>query len=296
MIIDFHTHIFSPDVRGRREEYARRDDLFAALYGDPRAKLALVEDLIGSMDADGVDKAVACGFPWDDLAICRHENDYILDAARRYPDRIIGFMTVQPKDGVQSAAEVRRGQEAGLRGIGELNSEGQAFCPDDFSQIGPFLDNIKDLGLPLMIHTNEPIGHSYPGKVACNILEIHRLAMAYPEITIICPHWGGGLLFYELMPEVPQAHRNLYYDTSASPYLYSPNIYAVATQIIGSERILWGTDYPLLSHRRCLSEVQMTGLSPQAMRNILGDNAARLLGLDRQNGVSVGSGQDLHRD
>ncbi len=52
MIVDFHTHIFPPDVIARRGELAIRDPWFGALYGNPRAKMATAGDLLASMDAD----------------------------------------------------------------------------------------------------------------------------------------------------------------------------------------------------------------------------------------------------
>lgn len=92
-------------------------------------------------------------------------------------------------------------------------------------------------------------------------------------------HWGGGLLFYDLMPEVRAALRNVYYDTAASSYLYDPSVFRIASQLIGHERILWGTDYPLLSQAKFLTRVRSCGLSKAEEQAILGDNAARLLRL-----------------
>ena len=94
MIIDFHTHIFGPDVRDRRDDYARRDPTFAEMYSDPKAKIAIADDLLASMDAAGVDVCVALGFAWrDDADVFRH-NDYLLEAAASSKGRIVPFTTV----------------------------------------------------------------------------------------------------------------------------------------------------------------------------------------------------------
>ena len=93
-------------------------------------------------------------------------------------------------------------------------------------------------------------------------------------------HWGGGLPFYELMPEVAKGMANVYYDTAASPYLYSKRIYAIASEIVGVKKILFGTDFPLLSPRKYFQELEDSGLSKDDQRKILGLNLSGLLALD----------------
>ena len=90
-------------------------------------------------------------------------------------------------------------------------------------------------------------------------------------------HLGGGLPFYEAMPEVAEALSNVWYDTAALPYLYQPSAIAAAAAIAGANSLLFGTDYPLLSHRRVQNHVRSAGLGPAEIDAILGDNAAALL-------------------
>jgi len=108
------------------------------------------------------------------------------------------------------------------------------------------------------------------------------LALAYPGLPVLLAHWGGGLLFYELMPEVAKALTNVYYDTAASPFLYSKRIYSVGSEIAGAEKILFGSDFPLISPRRYFRELEESGLNREDQEKILGLNVARLLGLDQQ--------------
>ena len=68
MIVDFHTHIFPPDVIERRQDYADRDPAFAHIYGNPSARMVDAEGLVEAMGEEGVDKAVVFGFPWADVA------------------------------------------------------------------------------------------------------------------------------------------------------------------------------------------------------------------------------------
>ena len=96
MIIDFHTHIFSKKIRENREKYFIPEPAFKLLYTSPKSKLLGVSEIISSMDEQGVDKSVIFGFPWKNSDIFREENDYILDAVERYPDRLIGLCCLDP--------------------------------------------------------------------------------------------------------------------------------------------------------------------------------------------------------
>ena len=279
MVIDFHTHIFPPEVSAQREAYRARDAWFGQLYANPQARLATAQDLLAAMDGAGVQQAVTFGFAWNDAGLCRAANDYVLDAARRYPDRLIPFAVVQPQDRAEAEREIARAVAQGARGLGELMPDGQGYRLDDLALLQPLAEAASAHGLPLLTHTSEPLGHSYPGKGATTPDQVVRLAAACPNLVIVCAHWGGGLPFYELLPEVAAILHNIYYDTAASTYLYRPAIFPLAAQAAGAAKILWGSDYPLLNQRRFLAQVRASGLDDSALAAILGENARRLLRL-----------------
>ena len=101
------------------------------------------------------------------------------------------------------------------------------------------------------------------------------------DIPVICAHWGGGLPFYELMPELRRTLANVYYDTAAGLFLYRDAIFAAAVAAVGAEKILFATDYPLLRQGRYLARLRGCGLGQSALAAVLGGNAERLLGLGR---------------
>jgi hypothetical protein len=108
-----------------------------------------------------------------------------------------------------------------------------------------------------------------------------RFIERYPDVTLVCAHWGGGLPFYALMPEVGKALANVYFDTAASPFLYEERVFDVATALVGFTKILLASDYPLIRAGRALNELDRSGLSKTDRSAIAGDNAAGLLGLSR---------------
>ncbi|HSW57654.1 MAG TPA: amidohydrolase family protein, partial [Dehalococcoidales bacterium] len=122
-------------------------------------------------------------------------------------------------------------------------------------------------------------GHLYPGKGDTTPELIYPFILAYPELRLVCSHWGGGLPFYALMPEVSKTLQNVYFDCAASPYLYRPQIYPQVASLVGAERILFGSDYPLLKPERVVKEIQGSGLGAEAVNQILSLNARKLLGI-----------------
>jgi predicted TIM-barrel fold metal-dependent hydrolase len=278
LIIDFHTHIFPPEIVENRGHYLDKDDWFRQLYSNPEARLVTAESLVAEMDSAGVDVSVTFGFAWADLGLCRAINDYILEAVARYPDRLIGFVSVNPCAGREAVKEVVRCAEWGMRGIGELMPDGQGFCLDDETIMAPLVEVAANYNLIIQSHITEPVGHGYPGKGTLPPWGIVRLAELFPQATFVCAHWGGGLLFYELMPELKKTLRHVYYDTAASLYLYQDQIFPLAAQI-AEDKILFATDYPLIGQKRFLAHIRRSGMPEGAQAKLLGSNAARLLGL-----------------
>ena len=289
MIVDFHTHIFSPAVARERERYANQSAWFAELYQSPRARLASAEDLIEAMEGEGVDRAVICGFGWSDLSLCSEQNDYILESVSRYPDRLLGLASVQPRAGQAAVAELERCIRGGLRGVGELMPDSQGYSLGDLAVLAPVVEATISLNAFVLLHVSEPVGHLYPGKGTAFPQAVYRFVQGFPQLTVVCAHWGGGLPFYELMPEVAEAASNVYYDTAASPYLYRPQVFPAVTSIVGAHKVLFATDFPLIRPASLLKQIRAQELPEEDLKLILGGNAARLLGLLPSPGSADGS-------
>ena len=173
---------------------------------------------------------------------------------------------------------------AGLSGVGELHPDTQGFDLGDRSVMAPVVEAATAAGMPILTHTSEPVGHTYPGKGSTTPVVLWRFIEAFPEATIICAHWGGGLPFYALMPEVDEALRRVYFDSAASPFLYREEVFAAVVGLVGEDRVMFGTDYPLISQKRLLRQVVDSDISDDAKEGILYRNAARMLGLPAGDG------------
>ena len=279
MIIDFHAHIFPDSVREDRSAYLERDATFEHLYSDPKARLSSAELLVEKMDRDGVDMAVTLGMGWQVHDFAVEANNYILESAKAFSDRLVPFCTVNPVLGDEAIKEVERCADLGARGIGELHSYAQGYRLDDERVMRPFMEIAIARDLIVLTHSSEPVGHTYAGKGTVTPDELCRFIETYPEAKIVCAHWGGGLPFYALMPEVSEALRNVYFDSAASPFLYVPDVFANAVKLVGPDKVLFGTDYPLISHKRLLGQVESQNFDPETKAAVMGGNAQRLLGL-----------------
>ena len=283
MKIDFHTHIFPKEIRENREKYFSSEPAFKLLYGRTGSKLAGAGELIDSMDSHGVAKSVIFGFPWKNSDIFKKHNDYIIKSVEKYPGRLTGFCCIDIFSG-EAVAEVMRCLESGLSGVGELafyESGHESGINEEFiNRLEPVMGICLDKNLPVLIHTNEPIGRQYPGKTPNTFRQIYRLITKFPENKIVLAHWGGGIFFFSLLKkEVKESFNNVYFDTAASPFLYDAKIYRVAVNILGQHKIIFGSDFPLLGPERYFKELEQAGLSKEEIDSICMRNAARLLNL-----------------
>jgi predicted TIM-barrel fold metal-dependent hydrolase len=277
LIIDFHTHLLPPSFAKNRAAIAAKDKTFATLFPENDAKMATADDLLRAMDEDGVDVAVALGYGWTDPDVARESNDYLLSAAKASGERIIPFCSVDPTWGDNALREVERCLADGARGIGELHPATQKLALATDKRLGALMELAIAEKVPVVIHGSEPVGHGYAGKGDTHPQQLLALAERFPEAMIVGAHWGGGLPFYAHMPEVRKALANVWFDSAASPFLYDGGVYGTIARILGSERMLFGSDFPLLRQKRVTGEA-IKGLKSMQSIRFLGANAKELLG------------------
>ena len=277
MLLDGHTHIFPEEVCRRREDFFGAEPAFRLLYESPKSRLVGPEELLADLSAEGVEAAVVLGFPWRQERHWRRHNEVILEAQRRWPRKLLGFCAAHPAM-PGALRELERCLAAGARGIGELAFYLQDCSRDLKDLLAPVAELCRHYRAPLMIHATDRAGAEYPGRSLTPLAAFYQVIKAFPETTWILAHWGGRLPFYGLLKkEAPEAFRNVYFDTAASPFIYRPVIYRVVAEMVGPEKIIFGSDYPLLPPSRYLKEMAEAGLPEDWQEMILGKNLARLL-------------------
>jgi len=295
-MIDAHVHLY-PDAincdpsawseRAGERHWAtlctRRRKGGQAVQGFPS-----VDELLRTMDEAGVERAVLLGWYWEHLESCRLQNRFYADCIRAYPDRLSAFASIHPEEGkegeVAAFAELDWAREHGLSGLGELSPHSVGWAVDD-PLLAAILERAGDWGWPVNLHVTESDSRPYPGKVETPLGDFLKLAEAHPRTRFILAHWGAGLPFVVPTP-LP---KNLFFDTAASPLIYDPTIWRGFVDAVGAERVLFGSDYPLNLYPALSAQPEMrrfadelrehSGLTPDEIRVIGGDNARSVLGL-----------------
>jgi hypothetical protein len=276
MIIDAHAHILPGRVRDNLDQITAAEPWFAACHARGQ-RMASAESLVAAMDENGVDRTVCFSWPFADPGLCAEANDYVAAACRRFPDRLVGFGVIQPAD-PGAADEVRRCADLGLRGIGELNADAQgwALLGDG---VGAAVAASIAADMTWTLHCSEPVGHDYPGKGTVTPDRVMQFAQRHADLRLICAHLGGGLPLYAHIPEVRDVCERLFFDTAAQPFVYEASVYRAIAETLGVERILLGSDHPLLDVPRYLAALDDAGLDDTERAAVAGGNAARLLRL-----------------
>ncbi len=293
-IIDSHVHCYPQEVIADPQSWAETmgerhwSELHVPGPGHKSiAGWANPEQMLADMDSAGIERAILLGWYWEKQETCDQQNLWHAEWVKAHPDRFTAFAAVQPMAGDTAFEALLRAIDMGLKGIGEMLPPAQGFSHTNPTWL-QILQWAQEEGLPLTIHVTEAAGHDYPGKVDTPLEEYQWLARQFPELKIILAHWGGGLPFYELNSTCRKIFKNVYYDTAASPLLYHKKVFRVVADIVGADKILFGSDYPLRLYpkkeklpgfERFLQEVDTAGLRENEKEKILGGNARKLLGI-----------------
>ena len=209
-------------------------------------------------------------------------NVEIAEAARRYPDAIIPFASIDPAKGKAGARQVRRlVEEHGVRGF-KFHPNVQAFSPND-RMAYPLYEAIEECGAISVFHTGQTgIGAGAPGGGGIrlkysNPMFVDDVAVDFPGMKIILAHpsfpWQDEAL--SVATHKPQVYIDL---SGWSPKYFPPQLVQYANSLL-QDKVLFGTDYPLLTPERWLADFDKLPIKDSVRPKILKDNAARLLGL-----------------
>jgi len=287
-IWDSHVHGYPKDVSRAASSWglARGETHWLELVTEGPQGWADAEELLREMDRCGVERSLLLGWYWERAETCREQNGWYQRWVTAWPDRFSAFLSMHA-DMLEPEAELERGRDWGALGVGELLPEVQS--EGGWSDKGweRIIQWTSEAGWPINLHVTEPAGHRYPGRIATPLDRLTDIFETYPDQVWILAHWGGGLPFYSLNRRVAKALKNCYYDTAATPLLYSKRIWRTVIDLVGAERILFGSDYPLRVYPRKQAEAEMhsflesfamTELSDLERDQIGSGNLKRVLG------------------
>ncbi len=280
--IDMHVHVES-DGRGG---LSLDDELLAAsakYFKAPQAERAPTVEHIA--DYYRKRQMAAVVFTVDAAAATGHpalSSEEIADRAAAHRDVLIPFGSVDPGTGDEAVRRARR-LIAGhcVRGF-KFHPSLQGFSPDD-RRCYPLYQVIADAGLPAVFHTGQTgIGAGLPGGRGIklrlsNPMLLDEVAADFPGMTVILAH--PSVPWQDEAISIATHKGNVYIDLSGwSPKYFPPQLVRAAGSYL-QDKVLFGTDYPLLTPERWLRDFDLLDIKPEVRPKILKQNAIRLLGL-----------------
>jgi aminocarboxymuconate-semialdehyde decarboxylase len=277
-----------------------------------RREFVRIGAILAELAQSGVDGALLC--PWvslvrygappeEALAACRVQNDALAELARQHPAQVAALGVVPLQDVGLAMGELERLMGRGLKGV-EIGTQVNGVYPGD-ARFRPFWEACQALGAFVFIHPVEGgaraelrdyylwnvVGNPLETTVAAAHLILSGVMDAYPDLTILLAHGGGAAPFlrgrldrgFAVRPEIhkvigrrPSEYlRRFYFDTIT----HEPSVLQALVDFAGPERVLLGSDYPFdMGSERPGEVVRELGLGAEAEAQILGGNAARLLG------------------
>jgi uncharacterized protein len=279
--IDVHVHVES-DGHGHAsldEELLAASTQYFKAAGDRVPTVEAIADYYRQRDLAAVvftvDASTATGHP----ALSSEE---IADRAAAHADVLIPFGSVDPQAGQQAVKRARRLiSDHGVRGF-KFHPSLQGFSPND-RQYYPLYEAIEEAGLPAVFHTGQTgIGAGLPGGRGIKLrlsdpMLLDDVAADFPGLPVILAH--PSVPWQDEAISIATHKANVYIDLSGwSPKYFPPQLVRAANSFL-QDKVLFGTDYPLLTPERWLGDFELLDIKPEVRPKILKHNAARLLRL-----------------
>jgi uncharacterized protein len=227
-----------------------------------------------ALDAAGVTRALTCAWLGPDGALI--PNDAVARLVGAYPDRFSGVASVDLARPMDAVRELRRAvRELGFKALRVLPWL-WALPPND-RRYYPLYAECIELGVPFCLQVGHagPLRPSEPGRP---IPYLDEVACEFPELVIVGGHIGYP--WTDEMISLATKYENVHIDTSAyKPSRYPPALVAFLRGH-GRRKVLFGSNFPMLTPKSCLDEIGSLGLDDETRRAFLHDNAARVFRLD----------------
>ena len=262
MIIDTHCHIY-PDKIASKASAATGN-----FYSLPMHYDGTVSELLDAEDCAGVDLCLV-----ESVATTPHQvhsiNKFISDTVKLYPDRFIGLGALHP-DSEDIENDISELTNLGLIGV-KLHPDIQGFRLDCDGCMRIF-SLCEEYSLPVLIHTGDKrYDNSNPDRLI-------RILQTFPKLTVIGAHFGGWSIWENATMKLCD-FENLYVDCSSSFYALDDDTIRKIISQYGTDKIMFGSDYPMWNPKEELDRFLGLGLSSQEEKKILYANACKIYGL-----------------
>lgn len=238
-----------------------------------------VDEMLSEMSSAGVDRCVVSAFYHKDMPVVTNEE--VSSLVRKHPERFIGSGTVNVmKKPMEVAREVERlVKDLGMKAIRlepYMYGDGMTGLAPNDKHYWPVYMKCSELKVPVCIQ----VGHTGPllPSECGRPIYLDEVALSYPDLVILGCHLGQP--WHEEMMTLAWKHPNVYIETSARTPKHWPASFIEFVKGWGQDKVIWATDYPLLTFDRTLSELEDLNLGAGIYRKVVRDNLIRAFGLE----------------
>lgn len=227
---------------------------------------------LSAMDAAGVERALICA--WSSPAGMLIDNDEVAAVVRRHPDRFCGVAAVDLRHPVAAVRELRRAVDLGMVALRVVPWLWD--LPPDDRRYYPLYAACVDLGIPFCTQ----IGHTgprCPSEPGRPIPYLDNVLLEFPDLVVVGGH--VGFPWVDEAISLATKYPNFHIDTSAYAVHRLPAALVDFMRGHGRKRVLFGSNWPMLSPERCLQRIDDLGLDQEATELFLHANAARVFAL-----------------
>jgi uncharacterized protein len=277
-IINAHLHL--PEIDKMMEEKSKYLGILETIPSFKDAaqtlKYLTIETVLGQMDEAGIAQSVlfACYAP-----IVYASNEFVAAVCAKFPDRFIGFASIDPRDKDAPQVLEHAVQSLGLRGL-KLHPPLQDFFAND-RLMWPVYEKAAELDIPVVFHVGSTPFGALAKLSQANPLLLDDVAVAFPTLKIMLTHLGT--LWQDEAFMVVEKNPNVYIDTAAYPYEIKELLTENLVRRVGEDKFIFGTDFPMPyeGHQHRMKDfvetVQGLALSPGTLEKIFSSNFERML-------------------
>ena len=275
--IDAVVNIWTPESHTIRPN---RDAFFGGKMKVKADTLAGIthEEMLRRMDAAGIERAFLVATKVGRLGhpACYHiPYRMVAEAVQRHPDRFHALAGLDPHEGMAGVRALERAvREDGFIGA-HFYPHWYELAPDH-AKWYPFYAKCVELGIPVQMQVGQSMVYdpTYPLKSVGRPITLDAVACDFPELVLVGIH--VGIPWTDEMIAMAWKHANVYIGTDAHSPRYWPEAFVRYINSYGQDKVMFGTDFPVLTFERMRTEVEALGLRPGPLRKFLRDNAVRV--------------------
>ena len=242
------------------------------------------EEMLRRMDAAGIERAFLVATKAGRLGhpACYHlPYEMVAKAVKQFPDRFYGLAGLDPYEGMAGVKELERG-------VRELGFIGAHFYPHwyelapDHAKWYPFYAKCCELEVPVQMQVGQSMVYdpTYPVRSVGRPITLDTVACDFPELKLVGIH--VGIPWTDEMIAMAWKHKNVFIGCDAHSPKYWPESFVKFINSFGQDKVMFGTDFPILDFERTRGEIEALGLKPEARKKLLRDNAVRVYKLNEE--------------